>query len=185
MIRESSLRAHRDSDEDESEPDEHQRVALQCAEALAEVVKDRSAPVMDIGCGAGRSGEALHTAGFSTIDGLDESGERLSQAAERGIYRNLVPIDLSHPAPVEEGAYANAAAMTCLGAGSVPATLLDAVVRKLPKGGCLVFCVDEQSPDGRQVLGRLMELLDCGFAELLRRQFREGGDGKVYVLRRR
>lgn len=44
------------------------------AETLAGMLADRSAPIIDYGCGTGLSGAALAAVGFVEIDGADLSG---------------------------------------------------------------------------------------------------------------
>lgn len=56
------------------------------------------AAVMDVGCGTGLVGRALHEIGFLTIDGVDLSPEMIEQAAKLKIYRALAAdLDINHP----------------------------------------------------------------------------------------
>ncbi|MDH3453013.1 MAG: methyltransferase domain-containing protein, partial [Gammaproteobacteria bacterium] len=83
-----------------------------CAQALADLAPDKSAPLLDLGCGTGLSGEALRAAGFATLDGTDFSEEMLTLArAKPGLYRNLILGDLNNPLPGAPGDYANVAAV--------------------------------------------------------------------------
>lgn len=161
-----------------------------CATALAKCVPDKSRPIMDLGCGSGLSGLSLKAAGFDTIDGFDLSAEMLERAREKGVYRNLYRADLSRPLPMAEQAYTHAAAIGCLNPDYMPVTLLDAILKKLPSGGCLVFSLSDRAAADGTMVGRLTDLIDCGFAELLHRSYGDhlpGIDLKatVYLLRRR
>lgn len=53
-----------------------------------------AAPIADLGCGTGLVGEALRDAS-PVIDGLDISPKMLDAAAQRGVYRNLIELDLT------------------------------------------------------------------------------------------
>lgn len=161
-----------------------------CAAALARFAGNKSAPVMDLACGTGLSGLALRAAGFLVIDGFDLSEGMLAKARARGIYRNLATADLSQPLEMPEGVYHNAAAIGCVSPEYMPPTVLDEILSKLPPGGCLSFSVNDHAAEDGSIVGRIMELTDCGAAELV---FREHGDhlpqiglnATVYVLRKR
>ncbi|HJP45975.1 MAG TPA: methyltransferase domain-containing protein, partial [Arenicellales bacterium] len=49
---------------------------------LAAALEDRTALVLDVGCGTGLVGEYLAAHGFSAIDGLDFSPQMLAVAAQ-------------------------------------------------------------------------------------------------------
>ncbi|MEO0622528.1 MAG: methyltransferase domain-containing protein [Pseudomonadota bacterium] len=161
-----------------------------CAEALATFVALPDQPIMDLACGTGLSGLALRAAGFGTIDGFDLSEGMLEKARDKGIYRSLALSDLSQPLEMPEGVYQNAAAIGCVSPEYMPPTVLDEILGKLPSGGCLVFSVNDHAASDGTIVGRLHELIDTGYAELL---FSEYGDhlpeidlkATVYVLRRR
>jgi predicted TPR repeat methyltransferase len=75
------------------------------AAALAEAQPDRSTPVLDYGCGTGLSGAAMAQAGFTVIDGMDPSSGMLEKCRARGLYRNLIELDLDAPLPIPQDAY--------------------------------------------------------------------------------
>lgn len=161
-----------------------------CAEALAAHVGDRDRPMMDLGCGTGLSGLALKAAGFTCIDGYDLSEEMLTRADGKGVYRDTQIADLSKPLDIETGAYANAAAIGCLSPEYLPVTVLDEILKKLPKGGCLVFSLNDHAAGDGTMVGRVNCLVDCGFAQLLHREYGEhlpgiGLKSTVFVLQRR
>ncbi len=161
-----------------------------CAEALIRHAAAPWAPIMDLGCGTGISGLALKAAGFECIDGYDFSQAMLDQAAEKGLYRDLAIADLSQPLEIAEGVYQNAAAIGCVTPEYMPATVLDEILSKLPKGGCLVFSVNDRSAADGTITGRIMTLTDCGAAELVFKEYGEhlpgiGLKATVYVLRKR
>lgn len=160
-----------------------------CAEALAQTGVDPAAPLLDLGCGTGLSGEAFRTAGFGVIDGTDFSAEMLEIARRKEVYRDLFLSDHEHPLPVEPGAYADMAAVGVFSPGHAPATLIDEVLARLPSGGRFVFTLNDHALQDPTYEGRINELCDAGGAQCL---FRERGPhlpkidlmSTVYVLRK-
>ena len=63
--------------------------------AFVHRVPDRSAPVLDMGCGTGLAGKLLDQAGYDHIDGIDLSPEMLEKAAALNVYRQLWEGDLT------------------------------------------------------------------------------------------
>ncbi len=69
-----------------------------CADALMRHLSDTSAPIFDVGCGTGISGQALSDAGFTVIDGSDISDEMVAKARSRDrVYRHLSAVSLETP----------------------------------------------------------------------------------------
>lgn len=159
-----------------------------CAEALADLSEDKSAPVLDIGCGTGLSGVALRQSGFQTIDGCDVSPEMLKIAAARpGLYRRLWEIDAENPLPFAPGSYAAMAAMGVLATNHAPPSMIDDVLQSLTSGGLFVFSLNDHTLEDPGFEARIAENVDTGFARLL---FKEHGphlpgidlEANVYVL---
>ena len=63
--------------------------------AFVHRVPDRTAPVLDMGCGTGLAGKLLDQAGYDHIDGIDLSPEMLEKAAALNVYRQLWEGDLT------------------------------------------------------------------------------------------
>jgi predicted TPR repeat methyltransferase len=145
-----------------------------CAKALAAQVADRTAPLLDLGCGTGLSGEAFRAAGFTTIDGTDFSREMLERArGKANLYRKLMLGDLNNPIPAKAGEYAQAAAVGVFSPSHAPAEMIETVLDLLPPGGCFVFSLNDHAlaePSYRQTIDRLARE---GKAELV---FDEYGD---------
>ncbi len=160
-----------------------------CAAALAASVADRDTPILDVGCGTGLSGLALHAAGFATIDGTDFSAEMLARAEGRGIYRRLFRGDLADPLPASPGAYAHAAAVGVVGISHAPPETVDAILALLPRGGCLALSLNDHALAVPAFPSKVDEIVAAGTAELL---FKEHGphlpgiglEATVYVLRK-
>ena len=162
-----------------------------CAEALAAHVEDRNAPLLDLGCGTGLSGEAFREAGFTTIDGTDFSQEMLDQARRKsGVYRKLTLGDLNNPIPAEPDEYSNIAAVGVFSPSHAPADMIETVMALLPQGGCFVFSLNDHALADPSYKERIDDLVSRGKAELV---FEEYGDhlpkagikSSVCVLRKR
>lgn len=162
-----------------------------CARALARFAPDRTAPVLDIGCGTGLSGMALREAGFATIDGTDLSDEMLARARARtGVYRRLFPGDAEAPLPVAAGAYAAMAAVGVINPGHAPPETVDTALALLPAGGLLVFSLNDHALAEPAFPGKVDAVVASGAAECLMREHGPhlpgiGLEATVYVLRRR
>ena len=161
-----------------------------CAKALARFAEDLSAPILDVGCGTGLSGQAFKAAGFTAIDGTDFSDRMLKAAESKGAYRTLLKGDLNDPLPGAQGEYAHLAAVGVFSPGHAPAELIDQALAHLPSGGCFVFTLNDHALAEGVYEGRLREVLDCCAAELLFKEHGphvpgEGLKATVYVLRKR
>ena len=70
---------------------------LRTAEIFCEVASDKTAAVLDLGCGTGLAGETLSGFGYQCMDGADFSAQMLAHAARRGVYRALHQRDVTAP----------------------------------------------------------------------------------------
>ncbi|WP_299416851.1 class I SAM-dependent methyltransferase [uncultured Sulfitobacter sp.] len=141
-----------------------------CAQALAEFAKNKSAPLLDFGCGTGLSGLAMRLAGFEVIDGVDVSADMLAHARVKNVYRTLSQIE---PDAALEGDHLLMCAVGVIGAGAAPISALDTMLHALPSEGLLVFSLNDNALTDPGNTARLNEWLDCGAARLL---FSEHGD---------
>lgn len=156
-----------------------------CAAALAKFTDDKTAPVLDFGCGTGLSGLALKLAGFTTIDGVDLSPEMLAKAKDKNVYRNLSQV--AGDDGLAKGAYPSIAAIGVIGSGAAPISVLDTLMHALDSDGRLVFSFNDHTLQDPIHEARISEWTDCGAARLL---FRERGDhlpglnmkSNVYIL---
>jgi len=115
------------------------------AQAMASTVSDLEAPLLDLGCGTGLSGQALAKVGFKTIDGTDFSGEMLNAASTKGIYRTLILGDFADPIPGQVGDYSNYTAIGVFSPGHGPPELIEAVVARLQPKGCFGFSLNDHA----------------------------------------
>ncbi len=115
-----------------------------CAEALANLMDDKTLPVLDIGCGTGLSGLALKKAGFENISGCDLSREMLAKAELTGCHNNLFETNLNHPPiNVKTGSYAAITAVGVFSFGHVKPDAMDEFLRILMVGGKFVVGIND------------------------------------------
>ena len=140
---------------------------FRAATVLAEHLEDKSAPILDVGCGTGLSGQALKAAGFTTIDGTDVSPAMLAEAERKSLYRKLTEVEATNPLPFETKGYAAFTAIGVIGPGAAPIALFDTLMHALKKGGKLLFSLNEKALADSGTLGMIHEWTDCGAALLL------------------
>jgi predicted TPR repeat methyltransferase len=160
------------------------------AAALASVVPDLAAPILDYGCGTGMSGEALLAAGFTVIDGADPAAEMLRVAASKQIYRSLVHLDLDAPRPpFDSGQYDAVAAIGLIGPGAGPLTLFDQLLDLVTPGGFFGVSFNEHALDDPVYRAKVAEPAATGFASVVVDEVGPhipglGVESTVYVFRR-
>ena len=109
------------------------------ANALANQLVDRSAHIADLGCGTGLVAEALVHHGFEHIDGFDASHNMLEEARVKGVYEQLVQVDLTDLAVVPVGVYDAAIAVGVFGAGHVGPQHLACFFAPVKPGGLVTL----------------------------------------------
>ncbi|MDW3177823.1 MAG: class I SAM-dependent methyltransferase [Acidimicrobiia bacterium] len=113
------------------------------AEEFIRLGVDKSATILDIGCGTGLSGLALAQAGYETLDGCDYSTGMLEVAHETSAYRRLFEADLHKP-PIDADtdSYDAVAVVGVFGFAHVQPVALTEMLRPLRSGGSLVIGVN-------------------------------------------
>lgn len=142
-----------------------------CAKALASTMSDKSAAVLDFGCGTGLSGLALSMEGFTTLDGLDLSKDMLALAEDKQIYRKLDQIEADAPLPVSPGDYQAIAAIGVIGAGAAPISVFHSLMQALSPGGQLVLSFNDHALADPSNEAAINEWTDCGSARLLFKEY--------------
>jgi len=155
--------------------------------ALARYLEDKTAPVLDFGCGTGLSGVALHEAGLTNVDGMDPSADMLAQAQPKQVYRDLHRIALENPEPIPKDRYSAICCAGVIGPGAAPASTIDMVMHPLPPGGFLGISLNDHAIAERVFESALNQWIDCGAASLLMREYGAHLPGQnikafVYVL---
>ena len=115
-----------------------------CAEALAKFTK-LDAPIMDIGCGTGLSGQALADVGFTNITGSEVNEEMLAYARSRSAYKSVAHVSIEDPLPFERGTYDIITAIGVISSGAAPASLLHDCLAKLSSGGLICFSFNDHA----------------------------------------
>ena len=118
--------------------------ARDSARQLAEHLSDRSALILDIGCGTGLTAHYLTTAGFSRFDGIDITPEMIDAARKRGIYRLLYEADLTKPLDIADQLYDAAISTGTFTIAHVGSESLSEIVRVLKRGGLFACTVHEE-----------------------------------------
>ncbi len=114
------------------------------ARIFAGHVEDRSARIVDLGCGTGLVGEALRTHGYSCVDGADFSEPMLDEARAKGVYRELLQLDLNEPAALDGRRYDAAISVGSFGEAHIGAGALDGVLPFIARDGIFCVCVNER-----------------------------------------
>jgi len=139
--------------------------ALQALEAFE---LDRSATILDVGCGTGLFGRALASSGYTTVDGCDYSLGMLAKAAETGVYRALFEANLNESplcrdgATIESASYDAAAVVGVFSFGHVEAGAMDEIVRVVRPEGAIVVGLNEKFWAEGSLKAKLDQLQDDG-----------------------
>lgn len=154
------------------------------AEALARHASDRSAPILDFGCGTGLSGAALAAEGFTTIDGCDLSAEMLKGAADKGCYRRLWQVEANEPIPT---GYATITATGVISIGAAPIALYDTLLAAVAPGGLIALSFNDHTLEDASYEAKLRARTDDGTTRLLFQEYGThlpgiGLKSSVYVL---
>ena len=109
---------------------------------LSTRLKDKTAKIIDVGCGTGLVGEKLKAKDFIYFDGLDISKDMLSIAKSRG-YRNLLLGSLNNRLPVLDNAYDTAMCVGVFTHGHVSSEGFNELCRIVKPGGYVCFTINE------------------------------------------
>ena len=109
---------------------------------LSTRLKDKTAKIIDVGCGTGLVGEELKAKDFIYFDGLDISKDMLSIAKSRG-YRSLILGSLNKQLPVFDDAYDAAMCIGVFTHGHVSSDRFNELCRIVKPGGYVCFTINE------------------------------------------
>ena len=159
------------------------------AALLASHLTDRSAGIVDLGCGTGAAGAELKRAGFVHIDGLDLSPEMLAVARSKAIYRHLFAADLLAPLAIAGGAYDAAISAGTFTTGHVGAAAMPEVNRIVRPQGLIACVVAHSFWQAGGFAAMLQELTEAGRLRILHdslEQVRQDGppEGRFLVALR-
>jgi predicted TPR repeat methyltransferase len=133
-----------------------------CAQMVATVLARCPGSVLDAGCGTGLVGVALTGIGVSGIVGGDVSPSSTSLAQARGVYDDLIQLDLNGPLELES----DSVAVTVSVGVFTYVVDLDATLRELLRivvpGGAVIFTQRTDLWDDRECDSMLTRLVDDG-----------------------
>ncbi len=102
-------------------------------------VEDKSAHILDCGCGTGLVGELLTIMGFDNIDGLDASAGMLEAARAKGCYRELHQLLLDKTIGLPDESFDALTAGGVLTQGHAPPESLDGMLLLAKPGATILF----------------------------------------------
>lgn len=117
------------------------------AEALTACGAAFDLPLLDIGCGSGVSGLALHQAGFHELHGCDFSEPMLELAVQKNLYTRLHQSDLNHPFDFVEYPYHTVTAVGVMAPGHAGPELISSALDLLVPGGLFGFSMNDHTLD--------------------------------------
>ncbi|MGB7756407.1 MAG: class I SAM-dependent methyltransferase [Salinisphaera sp.] len=109
------------------------------ARILAEYELARTAPILDVGCGTGLTGQALGREGFEHITGLDLSQVSLERAKAKGCYQELCACDINQPLPLADRQFAAAQCIGTLTYVRDVSPFMRELCRVVQPGGLILF----------------------------------------------
>jgi predicted TPR repeat methyltransferase len=165
------------------------RTPARVAQALARHLTDSHAPIFDFGCGTGLSGQALHEAGFTSIDGVDLSEKMLRKALHKGIYRSLAPCAIDAPFDAVTQAHRAIVAVGAIGAGAAPLACLSLAIERLPAGGLFGVSLNDHTLEDPRYAAVINDAAQAAKVKILESEYGEhlpdiGLGARVYVLRK-
>ncbi|MGI9334438.1 MAG: class I SAM-dependent DNA methyltransferase [Gammaproteobacteria bacterium] len=161
-----------------------------CAAALARFATPSQLRVLDIGCGTGLSGKALHAVGARTMDGCDISPGMLEKASELNLYDRLFVADLTRPPlDVADASYDAATVVGVYSFGHLHADTTETILRAVASGGLVVIGVNDHFYGEGSLRTKLDALEHDGFVTRLLAEHGahlpvKGVEGWVFVLRK-
>jgi predicted TPR repeat methyltransferase len=168
----------------------HYSAPTKVVDMLEDWLPEKSALVVDIGCGTGLTGQAAAEKGFDQLVGLDFSDEMLAQAEKRGIYQNLINADLTDRLDIETGRFDAGVSSGIFTYGHLDASCLDEIFRIIRMDGLFACVVRLQVWEGLDFAKRFAELENLKLVEKLDEQLTgnyetsEQADGRYLVFRK-
>ena len=130
--------------EDELVAEHDYAMPKRAAAMAARRVANKSAKILDVGCGTGLSGIALQDVGFHDLDGCDLSPNMLEIAQKRKIYHRLFEVDLlAPPMQVDDHTYDLAIAVGAFAAGHLGGDAVEEMLRITKPGGTVIITTND------------------------------------------
>jgi len=126
--------------------------------------------VLDLGCGTGLSGEALHARGFHQIDGLDLSSEMLTLAKEKAIYSKLINDDLNTLVKLDQ-IYNGMIAAGVISPGHANPETINVALSLLQSPGVFVFSLNDHALADSAFIKEVETILSSPSVEILEEEY--------------
>ena len=108
--------------------------------------------ILDVGAGTGLVGEFLASQGYDQITAVDFCAAMLARARQRGVYRQLLQLDLQQRLPLSDGSYDAVTAVGIFTEGHLGPDCMAELCRLVKPGGHLAFSLrDDLQPLYAQV----------------------------------
>lgn len=136
------------------------------ATLLATALPDKSALILDVGCGTGLVGSELAALGYGRIHGNDLSKGMLEVATLTGHYLKLKQVDMTRLLPQDSATYG---ATICIGALGIHigTEAVDEMIRLTRPGGMVVISVRDPYYEPSGYKTHLHKLAEDGRIQLL------------------
>ena len=119
------------------------------ADALAGILPDWNALILDVGCGTGLVGKELAGHGYKRFIGVDVSAGMLAEAERTGLYERLVHVDAEIEGPGETDACEAVISVGSFGLGHMGPEAMTGLARCAKSGGPVVIFMNAE-PFGDQ-----------------------------------
>ncbi|XP_072019742.1 methyltransferase-like protein 27 [Amphiura filiformis] len=140
--------------------------------ALAELLPNKDARILDVAAGSGFVGRELRKQGYDNIDALDPAKNMLDLAKAEGLYRNYIvdSINVNRTNSLKDNIYDG----LCIGGtvtlmnGHITVECLPELIRITKKGGIIIFNIADhhrKTPEGFQddsLAGMFQAFVDNG-----------------------
>ena len=117
------------------------RLPAVAAGLVCRFVADRSAKILDAGCGTGLIGEALATLGYRDLEGLDLNASMLKVAGGKGAYKATHELGLGREVDLPDAHFDAVVSFGVLTVGHAPPDALEGMVATTKPGGFLIFSI--------------------------------------------
>lgn len=114
------------------------------SEALAVILPDRNAVILDVGCGTGLVGKELARYGFTRFIGVDVSPGMLAEAGKTGLYERLVRVDAEAEGPGAPDAHDAVISVGSFGLGHMGPDAMAGLVKCAKQGAPVVIFMNAE-----------------------------------------
>ena len=125
-------------------------------------VSDKSARILDAGCGTGNMAQLLHAIGYKNIEGLDASEGMLAVARSKECYIGLHRLLLGSRIDLPEKIFDAIVAAGVLTHGHAPPESLDGLLELAKPGAPIIFSISRPAMEQSGFKEKIDSLVDAG-----------------------